>query len=98
MRLFFYDVNFFLNAPFLYISYLDIAFFLGEVILCTRVASASFNNKNMLGRNIAKIVLAHREVVGTAGCRYVFQNLIQERSHLGWAWLARSEGSHCVCL
>lgn len=31
------------------------------------------------------------ELIGAAGCRYLFKQLIQERPHIGRVWLATCE-------
>lgn len=45
----------------------------------------------MLRRNGGKVMasLPH-EFIGASGCRYRFQELLQERPHLGRVWLAMS--------
>lgn len=45
----------------------------------------------MLRKNIAKMASAPNELLGAAGCRYRFKELIQERPYLGRVWLATSE-------
>jgi hypothetical protein len=42
-------------------------------------------------RKSAKIAFIPSELIGAAGRRYLFKELIQERSHLGRVWLATSE-------
>jgi len=48
-------------------------------------------------KNIAKMASAPNELVGAAGCRYRFKELIQEKPSLGRVWLATSETPRQIC-
>jgi hypothetical protein len=55
------------------------------------------SNDSMLRKNINKMAFAPNELVGAAGYRYRFKELIQERSFLGRVWVATSENPCHVC-
>lgn len=51
----------------------------------------------MLRKSIPQVASAPYELVGAAGCRYRFKEIMQERPFLGRVWLATSELPFLLC-
>lgn len=50
----------------------------------------------MFRGTIARMASTPREFIGTTGRRYRFEELLQERAHVGRVWLARLEHKQLV--